>query len=391
PERYVKNMDHYNRWIQNKKALVSAIVLTSGTVGSPKIFTYTIYDTYRNFLVTLRGIRYMYSDVNLSRTIFIVEYATAYPGATSVLVSSIAQMGKIIVIPTFLKETLDDIIEYLNKYFMDYDKMLLGYTTQLLYVTPRKFEKINPSNANFHSIVPGGEPLTKGARIKLREIYKPKYVGGMYGSTETRIQGMQNRIGEYLIYSDRTLIAVLRSDGSIGVDGEGELVITPLYVKGEIPGTILPMYRIGDRARVRYEDGIYIVENISRAGDELQIGAANFNPVVMSSLIEEELIKKGFREAEVLFVLHKDPVTELIRVIDVNVIGIDVNKQLVTNIVKRVLDRYSEILVSSKVGLIDLYINIYRSEDELFDKYSNFKPLSYHKGKKYIIVDQVEI
>ena len=385
---YIENIDHYNKWIIERQDFVNAIVLSSGTTGTPKIFTYTVYDAYRNMLIVLRSVRYLYKDIDLFKSIFIVEFATAYPGASTVLTTSITSLGKIPVIPTFLKDNVDNIFRYLKKFFKDQDKILLGYTTQLLYVTPKKFKELKPCDVGFSVVVATGEPVTSGAYNKLQEIYCPKYVVGIYGTTETRINGIDDGKGNYYIYSDRTLIGVLRDDGTIGVDGEGELIITPLYVKGEIPGTILPMYRIGDRARVKYEDGMYIVKDISRAGDELQIAAANFNPIVMGSLIERELIRNGFREVEVLFVLKRDPLTGLIRVVDVNVIAKDADKRLITSVVREVLGKYSEVLVVSEAGLIELNISVHDNEEELLDRYAGFKPFSYHKGKKYIIIDQ---
>ncbi len=388
PEHYIENINYYNEWIAGKQDIVSAIVLSSGTVGEPKIFTYTIYDGYRDLVVVLRSLKYLYQSINLFKSVFIAELATAYPVASTAILANATSIGKIPVIPTFLKDNLDNIIIYLNKFLRQHNKILLGYTTQLLYVTPKKFKSITPCDVGFSVVVPAGEPITSGAYVRLREIYCSEYVIGLYGSTEARIHGIDNGKGEYHIYSDRTLIAVLRDDGTIGVDGEGELIITPLYVKGEIPGTILPMYRIGDRARVKYEDGMYIVKDISRTGDELQIGAANFNPIVMGSLIERELIRNGFREVEVLFVLKRDPLTGLIRVVDVNVIAKDADKRLITSVVREVLGKYSEVLVVSEAGLIELNISVHDNEEELLDRYAGFKPFSYHKGKKYIIIDQ---
>ncbi len=260
----------------------------------------------------------------------------------------------------------------------------MGYTSQLLYVTPHKFIQIKPCKAGIDYIVVGGEPLTEGSRSILQEIYGPKRVVGMYGTTEARILGIESK-GEYVVYSDRSLLAVRCRDGSIGVDGEGELLVTPLCTKGEIPGTLIPHYLVGDRAKVRYENGVYFIRDITRSGDELIIGGANFNPIAMANIIEQHLLKQGLMGVQVFFIFKKDRDTGLIRFVDVviytrdNASTIDVKESAWS-----LLKQYSE-LVAQKT--VDVNIRITSDIGSLLRQYPSIVQRNYRKDSKYIILE----
>ncbi len=384
---YVGNMDLYNKWIARGRVKPTDIVLTSGTTGKPKIVSYTRYDSFRDLLLVARGLRKYYPDIDLKNMIFLLELATAYPAASSALVNHISSGLNILSIPTFLKETLDDIVIYLKKYYGDRDITILGYPSQLINVTPKKFREIDPSSIGIKALAPNGEVITRGAREIMRKIYNPQYIIGVYGSTETRIIGLE-RDDVYIVYGDRNFVGVVRSDGSIGVDGEGELVITPLYRKGEYPGTLIPMYRLGDLGRVRYEDGVYFIDKLRRVKDELFVGASNFNPVVMASMIEGELIDRRIEDPRIFFIFRRDKYTGIVSGIELIIItktrGLD---REIKGIVFGILDKYSEVIALMKAGTITIKSRIVGDIEEIIREYPSFVQRSYYKGGKYSILE----
>ncbi len=116
PEHYLKHIDEYNNWINNMSKLVTNIVLSSGTIGKPKIIAYTIHDAYRNLLVILRCIKYLYPDSSLRDLVLFVEFNTVYPGASASLTTSFARVANSIIIPLYVRDVVDDIILFVKKY-----------------------------------------------------------------------------------------------------------------------------------------------------------------------------------------------------------------------------------------------------------------------------------
>ena len=387
PRHYVDNMDEYNRWINEEGMHASDVVLTSGTSGRPKIVTYSRHDSYRDLLVIARGLKLSYPDIELRRLLFLLELATAYPAASSALTSHVSSGIGVVSIPTYLKETLDDVVRYVNRFFADRGLTFLGYPSQLLNVTPSKFVELDPGEIGVHALAPNGEVLTRGAKDALRRIYRPDHIVGIYGSTETRIIGL-DKDDVYVVHGDRSLIAVRRRDGSIGVDGEGELLVTPLYRPGETPGTIIPMYRLGDLAKVEFDEGMYYLHSLRRIDDEFFIGASNFNPALMASIVEGELIQRGVRSPQVFFILSQNPETKLIT--SLNVIASSEkgrDNRLVEETVRRALDKYSEVVAFAKAGTIDLGIRTASSVGEVVEEYPTLVQRSYVKGGKYAVIE----
>jgi phenylacetate-CoA ligase len=95
----------------------------------------------------------------------------------------------------------------------------------------------------------GGEPLSPARRARISEIWGVPVVEE-YGSTETGSLAGQCPEGHLHLWSDRIIFEVYdRSTGTVRTEGQGQLVVTPLY-RQAMP---LLRYNIEDEVDISYE------------------------------------------------------------------------------------------------------------------------------------------
>jgi phenylacetate-CoA ligase len=96
----------------------------------------------------------------------------------------------------------------------------------------------------------GGEPLTPARRKRISEIWNVPLVEE-FGSTETGSLAGECPQGRMHLWSDRALFEVYDpATGRLGPDGDGQLVVTPLY-REAMP---LLRYNLEDDVQVSYAD-----------------------------------------------------------------------------------------------------------------------------------------
>lgn len=96
----------------------------------------------------------------------------------------------------------------------------------------------------------GGEPLTDARRKRISRIWGVPVIEE-YGSTETGSLAGECQHGQMHLWADRALFEVYDPDtGKVSTEGEGQLVVTPLY-REAMP---LLRYNLEDNVSVSYRD-----------------------------------------------------------------------------------------------------------------------------------------
>ncbi|HEY7598048.1 MAG TPA: AMP-binding protein [Actinophytocola sp.] len=143
----------------------------------------------------------------------------------------------------------------------------------------------------------GGEPVSPTRRKRISELWGVPVVEE-YGSTETGSLAGECSWGHLHLWADRAIFEVYDPvTGTVGPEGSGQLVVTPLY-REAMP---LLRYNLGDDVEVSYADcpcgwALPTVRVLGRAGFGYPVGGAT---ITQNRL--EELVFSLPVEHEVLF------------------------------------------------------------------------------------------
>ncbi|WP_433126339.1 AMP-binding protein [Micromonospora sp. CA-240977] len=103
---------------------------------------------------------------------------------------------------------------------------------------------------NLRALFVGGEPLSPARRRRIAELWGVPVVEE-YGSTETGSLAGECEHGRMHLWADRAVFEVYDpATGRLGVEGSGQLVVTPLY-REAMP---LLRYNLEDAVEVSYDD-----------------------------------------------------------------------------------------------------------------------------------------
>ncbi|MEV6752869.1 AMP-binding protein [Streptomyces sp. NPDC051214] len=132
----------------------------------------------------------------------------------------------------------------------------------------------------------GGEPLTDARRRRISRLWGVPVIEE-YGSTETGSLAGECEYGRMHLWADRALFEVYDPDtGAVSAEGEGELVVTPLY-REAMP---LLRYNLEDNVSVSYDDcacgwGLPTVRVLGRAAFGHQVGGATITQHKLEELV----------------------------------------------------------------------------------------------------------
>ncbi|MFD9945353.1 AMP-binding protein [Nonomuraea sp. NPDC059023] len=132
----------------------------------------------------------------------------------------------------------------------------------------------------------GGEPLTEARRKRIMRIWGVPLIEE-YGSTETGSLAGECPHGRLHLWSDRALFEVYDPQtGAVRMEGEGQLVVTPLY-REAMP---LLRYNLEDNVSVSYRDcpcgwGLPTIQVLGRAAFGYQVGTAKINQHRLEELV----------------------------------------------------------------------------------------------------------
>ncbi|MFF1715870.1 MULTISPECIES: phenylacetate--CoA ligase family protein [unclassified Streptomyces] len=132
----------------------------------------------------------------------------------------------------------------------------------------------------------GGEPLTSARRRRISRLWGVPVIEE-YGSTETGSLAGECEHGRMHLWADRALFEVYDPrTGTVSADGEGELVVTPLF-REAMP---LLRYNLEDNVSVSYDDcacgwGLPTVQVLGRAAFGHQVGGATITQHKLEELV----------------------------------------------------------------------------------------------------------
>jgi phenylacetate-CoA ligase len=132
----------------------------------------------------------------------------------------------------------------------------------------------------------GGEPLGSARRRRIREIWRVPVVEE-YGSTETGSLAGQCRYGQLHLWADRVLFEVYDPrTGTVGTEGRGQLVATPLY-REAMP---LLRYNLEDEVDVSYAGcscdwALPTVRVLGRSGTGYPVGGTTVTEATLEEVV----------------------------------------------------------------------------------------------------------
>lgn len=132
----------------------------------------------------------------------------------------------------------------------------------------------------------GGEPLTNARRERISRIWGVPVIEE-YGSTETGSLAGECQHGKLHLWSDRALFEVYDpKSGTVSPEGEGQLVVTPLY-REAMP---LLRYNLEDNVSVSYRDcecgwGLPTVRVFGRSAFGYPVGTATITQHRLEELV----------------------------------------------------------------------------------------------------------
>jgi phenylacetate-CoA ligase len=132
----------------------------------------------------------------------------------------------------------------------------------------------------------GGEPLTDARRERISRIWGVPVIEE-YGSTETGSLAGECQHGRLHLWSDRALFEVYDPQtGTVRTEGEGQLVVTPLY-REAMP---LLRYNLEDNVSVSYRDcacgwGLPTVQVLGRSAFGYPVGTATVTQHRLEQLV----------------------------------------------------------------------------------------------------------